>query len=379
MIVAGGGAIYAGARTALAAFAEAVGAPVLETQAGKGALAWDHPLTLGPVGANGGQEANALARDADLVVCVGTRLSDFTTASMTAFAHPQVRFVGVNVAPFDAHKLGALALVADARAALEALTAAVGRQERIAYRAEIAARKHAWDALVTHLRSPHQNGFGQAEVMGIVNDAVGGDAVVINAAGSMPGDLLKLWRPTHPHAYHVEYGFSCMGYEIAAGLGVKLADPARDVVVFVGDGSYLMMNSDLYSSVLAGHKLIVIVCDNGGFAVIHRLQTNQGGAGYNNLIADTRNTGEVYVDFAAHARSMGCEAETVSTIAELDAAFERARASERTYVIAMKTSDHDWTEGGTFWEVGVPEVSNRPAVRDAKSAMNQGKQTQRLV
>ena len=373
VIVAGGGAIYAGARTALAAFAEAVGAPVLETQAGKGALAWDHPLALGPVGANGGQEANALARDADLVVCVGTRLSDFTTASMTAFAHPQVRFVGVNVAPFDAHKLGALALVADARAALEALTAAVGRQERIAYRAEIAARKHAWDALVTHLRSPHQNGFGQAEVMGIVNDAVGGDAVVINAAGSMPGDLLKLWRPTHPHAYHVEYGFSCMGYEIAAGLGVKLADPARDVVVFVGDGSYLMMNAEIVTAVAEGLRFTIVLVENGGFQSIHGLQRSVGVASFANerrMREGGRLRGPIVpVDFAAHARAMGAHAWSTHDAASFRQALAEARAADRVAVVVAHTDPTlRLPDQGGWWDVPVPEVSSRSDVRAARAA-----------
>ncbi len=201
----------------------------------------------------------------------------------------------------------------------------------------------------------------------------------LTAAGGFPGELNNGWRAKGLDTFDCEYGFSCMGYEISGGWGAKMAMPDREVIVFVGDGSYLMMNSDLYSSVLSGHKLIVIVCDNGGFAVIHRLQTNQGGAGYNNLITDTNNAGVVYTDFAAHARSMGCEAETVSSIAEFDAAFERARAADRTYVIALRTSDHDWTEGGTFWEVGVPEVSNRQTVLDAHAELQQGKQAQRLV
>jgi 3D-(3,5/4)-trihydroxycyclohexane-1,2-dione acylhydrolase (decyclizing) len=201
----------------------------------------------------------------------------------------------------------------------------------------------------------------------------------LTAAGGFPGELNNGWRAKGLDSFDCEYGFSCMGYEISGGWGAKMAMPDREVIVFVGDGSYLMMNSDLYSSVLAGHKMIVVVCDNGGFAVIHRLQTNQGGAGYNNLIVDTNHDALVYVDFAAHARAMGCEAETVSTIAEFDAAFERARAADRTYVIAMKTSPSDWTEGGVFWEVGVPEVSNRATVLDAKAEMQSGKQAQRLV
>jgi 3D-(3,5/4)-trihydroxycyclohexane-1,2-dione acylhydrolase (decyclizing) len=201
----------------------------------------------------------------------------------------------------------------------------------------------------------------------------------MTAAGGFPGELNNGWRAKGIDSFDCEYGFSCMGYEISGAWGAKMAMPDREVITFVGDGSYMMMNSDLYSSVLAGHKLIVIVCDNGGFAVIHRLQVNQGGAGYNNLLSDTRHADLVYVDFAAHARSMGCEAETVTSIAELEAAFERARASDRTYVIALRTSQNDWTEGGVFWEVGVPEVSGRPSVLEAHAAMQSGKQAQRLI
>ena len=386
LVICGGGVHYSGAEAELRQFAEAYGIPVVETVAGKASLLAAHPLNAGPVGVTGCESANALAAEADVVIAVGTRLQDFTTGSWTAFAD-SARFVGINAAGFDAVKHAAVPVVGDAKETLAELTPLLADWSAPESWTDRAARAtEGYHAYIDKIAAPTEAGSpgsGElptyAQVVGAIDRVAQPSDYALTAAGGFPGELNNGWRAKGLDSFDCEYGFSCMGYEISGAGGAKMAMPDREVIVFVGDGSYLMMNSDLYSSVLAGHKLIVIVCDNGGFAVIHRLQTNQGGAGYNNLIADTRNTGEVYVDFAAHARSMGCEAETVSTIAELDAAFERARASERTYVIAMKTSDHDWTEGGTFWEVGVPEVSNRPAVRDAKSAMNKGKQTQRLV
>ncbi|NIR41635.1 MAG: 3D-(3,5/4)-trihydroxycyclohexane-1,2-dione acylhydrolase (decyclizing), partial [Actinobacteria bacterium] len=212
-----------------------------------------------------------------------------------------------------------------------------------------------------------------AQVVGAIDRLAGPDDVALAAAGGFPGEVNNGWRAKARDSFDCEYGFSCMGYEISGGWGAAMALPDKTVTVFVGDGSYLMMNSDLYSSVLSGHKMIVIVCDNGGFAVINRLQVNQGGAPFNNLFADARIVDEVRVDFAAHARAMGCEAETVATIEELEAAYERARAADRTYVIALRTDQHSWTEGGSWWEVGVPEVSSRPSVRDARAELDEGK------
>ncbi|MYH88842.1 MAG: 3D-(3,5/4)-trihydroxycyclohexane-1,2-dione acylhydrolase (decyclizing), partial [Acidimicrobiaceae bacterium] len=217
-----------------------------------------------------------------------------------------------------------------------------------------------------------------AQVVGVVDRAADERTYALTAAGGFPGELVNGWRSNTVHSFDAEYGYSCMGYEISGGWGAKMALPDRDVVVFVGDGSYMMMNSDLYSSVLSGHKLIVIVCDNGGFAVINRLQTNQGGVPFNNLIADSKIAEEVRVDFAAHAAAMGAESETVSTVAELTEAFERARAADRSYVIALQTSAYDWTEGGAWWEVGVPEVSNRQEIRDARAELDEGKAAQRV-
>src|SRR5262249_53313340 len=247
----------------------------------KGALPWNHPMNTGPAGTNGGLAANRLARDADVVLCVGTRMGDFVTASQSTFQHPDVRFVGINVAPMDAHKQRAVAVVADARETLRALDTALRDAGYSGtspdYRASIAGLKREWDAVVTELRAvkDEPGDLGQSEIIGVVNDAVGGHATVICAAGSLPGDLLRLWRPEDEKAYHVEYGFSCMGYEIAAGLGVRLADPDRDVVVMVGDGSYLMMNSEIVTAVAERLKLTVVV-DNHGFQCILALQRSVG-------------------------------------------------------------------------------------------------------
>ncbi len=386
LIICGGGVHYSGAEAELQAFAETHNIPVVETVAGKASLLASHPLNAGPVGVTGCESANALAAEADVVIAVGCRLQDFTTGSWTAF-DADARFVGINAAGFDAIKHAAAPVVGDAKESLADLTPLLAGWAGPDGWTERAAREtEGYHAYIDKIAAPTDAGSpgsgelpSYAQVVGAVDRVAKPTDFALTAAGGFPGELNNGWRAKGLDSFDCEYGFSCMGYEISGGWGAKMAMPDREVIVFVGDGSHLMMNSDLYSSVLSGHKLIVIVCDNGGFAVIHRLQTGQGGAGYNNLIADTNNAGVVYVDFAEHARAMGCEAETVSTIAELDAAVERARAADRTYVIAMKTSDHDWTEGGTFWEVGVPEVSNRQTVLDAKAEMVAGKRSQRLV
>jgi 3D-(3,5/4)-trihydroxycyclohexane-1,2-dione acylhydrolase (decyclizing) len=386
IIIAGGGVHYSGAEAELQAFAEQHGIPVVETVAGKACLLASHPLHAGPVGVTGCESANALAAEADVVIAVGTRLQDFTTGSWTAF-DATARFVGINAAGFDAIKHSSLPVVGDAKEALSDLASLVSGWTAPEEWADRAGRAtEGYHAYIDKIAAPTDAGSPgseelptYAQVVGAIDRLATPSDYALTAAGGFPGELNNGWRAKGLDSFDCEYGFSCMGYEISGAWGAKMAMPDREVISFVGDGSYLMMNSDLYSSVLAGHKLIVIVCDNGGFAVIHRLQTGKGGAGYNNMIADTRNVGEVYVDFAAHARSMGCEAETVSTIAELESAFERARAADRTYVIAMRTSPTDWTEGGVFWEVGVPEVSNRPSVLDAKAEMVEAKLDQRLI
>lgn len=403
LAIAGGGVRYAAATAALAAFAERFGVPVAETQAGKGALPWDHPWNVGPIGANGGSAANALAREADVVLAIGTRLSDFTTASMTAFQHPGVRFVGLNVVPFDAHKLGALALVADARTGLEALTGALAAGDPAAaglglplgappfagttsgYRAEVADLKHAWDATVDDLRRVRGEGaLAQAEVMGVVNDAFGPHAVVINAAGSMPGDLLKLWRADDPRAYHVEYGFSCMGYELPAGLGVKLAEPEREVVVFVGDGSYLMMNSEIVTAAAEGLAFTVVLIDNQGFQSIHGLQRSVGVASFaNERRARDPDSGRldgpvVGVDFVRHAEAMGALALFADDGPGLRRALDAARRSARVSVIVVPTDPERRVPGfDGWWDVPVAAVSGRDGVRAARAVYDEAVLRQR--
>ena len=385
LIIAGGGVRWSEAEAALAAFAEAHDIPVVETVAGRTTMAARHRLNCGPIGVTGAASANALAAEADAVLAVGTRLGDFATGSWTVFANPEARIVAVNAARFDATKHRCLPVVADAREALDELGAALG-----GYRApddwsdRAAAETAQYHAYIDKIAAPSPVGGGRdepvtyAQVVGALDRAADASTYVVTAAGGLPGELVAGWRSETVGSFDCEYGYSCMGYEISGGWGAKMAMPDREVVVLVGDGSYLMMNSDLHSSVLTGHKLIVIVCDNGGYAVINRLQTAQGGAPFNNLVADCRTAEPVAVDFAAHAASMGCLSETVATVAELEAALGRARAADRTYVIALRTDPYAWTEGGSFWEVGVPESHPRPSVMAARSAMDAGKQAQRV-
>ncbi|HEX7022116.1 MAG TPA: 3D-(3,5/4)-trihydroxycyclohexane-1,2-dione acylhydrolase (decyclizing), partial [Trueperaceae bacterium] len=336
LIVTGGGTRYSEATAELTALAETFGIPVVETQAGKGALPWNHPQNLGPLGANGGLAANRLAQQADVVLAVGSRLGDFVTASKTVFGHPDVAFVGLNVAPFDAGKLAALPLVADARSGLESLHDALSDAgyagTTTAYRQQAAELKSEWDAVVDDLRRVREPGnLAQSEVIGLVNDAFGGHATVICAAGSMPGDLLKLWRPTDPKAYHLEYGFSCMGYEIPAGLGVKLAEPEREVVVMIGDGSYLMMNSEIVTAAAEGLAFTIVLVDNHGFQSIHGLQRASGTPSFNNeLRSRDPQSGRldgpyVPVDFCGHAAALGASAHYAPDAACLRQALREAR------------------------------------------------------
>ena len=383
LIVAGGGVHYSLAEEELRSFAERHNIPVVEKVAGKATLLSAHRLNAGPIGSTGCTSANALAGEADVVLAVGSRLQDFTTGSWTVFANESVRFIGLNTASFDAVKHLAHPLVADAREGLRELSTRVG-----AWRApddwtdRASVETAQYHAYVDKIASPSAPGQEEkptyAQVVGAVDRLALPTDYAFAAAGGFPGELNSGWRAKGLDSIDMEYGYSCMGYEISGAWGAKMALPDREVIVFVGDGSYLMMNSDLYSSVLSGHKLVVIVCDNGGFAVINRLQVNQGGAPFNNLIVDSKVQDVVAVDFAAHAAAMGCRSEKVASVAELEAAMERARASDRTYVIAIDTSAYDWTGGGAFWEVGVPEVSSRPSVVAAREAMDAGKAAQRV-
>jgi 3D-(3,5/4)-trihydroxycyclohexane-1,2-dione acylhydrolase (decyclizing) len=383
LIIAGGGVHYSLAEDELRAFAERHNIPVVETVAGKASLIAAHPLNAGPVGVTGCTSANALAGEADVVLAVGTRLQDFTTGSWTVFRNEAVRFIGLNTAGFDAVKHLALPLVADAREGLLELSGRLGGWRAPDEWTERAATETAqYHRYIDKIASPAAPTRDErptyAQVIGAIDRLATPTDYALSAAGGFPGELNNGWRAKGVNTFDSEYGYSCMGYEISGGWGAKMAMPDREVIVFVGDGSYLMMNSDLYSSVLFGHKMIVIVCDNGGFAVINRLQVNQGGAPFNNLLADAKVQRVVDVDFAAHAASMGCHAESVTSIAELEDAFERARAVDRTAVIVIKTSAYDWTEGGAFWEVGVPQVSDREGVRHARAALDAGKADQRV-
>ncbi|MGA9866090.1 MAG: 3D-(3,5/4)-trihydroxycyclohexane-1,2-dione acylhydrolase (decyclizing) [Acetobacteraceae bacterium] len=369
LIVAGGGVLYSGAADTLRDFAATHSIPVAETQAGKGAVAWDHPQAVGAIGVTGGTAANILAREADVILAIGTRLQDFTTGSR-ALLPGRATMVHLNIQPFDAAKHDGVPLVGDARRTLEELGVAL--RGHVAPRSSrVTALVADWNAIVDAATAPGNAAVPtDAQVVGAVNRAAGARGIVVCAAGGLPGELHKLWRTGSPGGYHVEYGFSCMGYEIAGGLGVKMACPDREVYVMVGDGSYLMLNSEIQTSVMLGHKLIVTILDNRGFGCIDRLQRVCGGASFNNLVETVDHKArESWVDFAAHAASLGAASEKVAGIAELEQALERARSADRTYVVVIETDPGASTEqGGAWWDVAVPEVSERQEVRDARAA-----------
>ena len=378
LVVAGGGVHYSLAEDELRRFVETHALPVVETVAGKSCLVADHPCNVGPIGVTGCDHANRLAAEADVVLCVGTRLQDFTTGSWTVFGNDGLTLIGLNAARFDATKHLAHPLVADALTGLGELDAQLGgwRAEE-SWMAKARAEANAFKTFVAETTAPDDGPPTYAQVIGAVNRHVTPSDYALTAAGGFPGELNVNWLAKGVATFDCEYGFSCMGYEIAGAWGAKMARPDGDVIAFAGDGSYLMLNSDLYSSVLTGHKLIVVVCDNGGFAVIDRLQTGMGGRSFNNMIG-TNGDDRIKVDWAAHARALGCHGEAVSTIAELDEAFERARSSDRTAVIAIETAPNRWTPGGAFWEVGVAEVSERAEVAAAHERVLEGKQRQRV-
>ena len=388
LIVAGGGVIYSRATAALRAFVERTGIPVAETQAGTGALPWDHPSALGAIGVTGTTAANALAEDADLVIGIGTRWSDFTTGSQALFA-AAARFANINVAEVDAPKMGALAVVGDARVTLEALTLVDHRVDD-AYRATAAKRKTEWDRTVDAvLARRHTPLPAQSEVIAAVNEAVGPHDVVVSAAGSLPGELHRLWRSRDPKQYHVEYGYSCMGYEIPAGIGVKLAAPEREVFVLVGDGSYLMMPGEIVTAVQEHTKLVIVLVDNKGFASIGGLSRSLGLDGFGTLSryrtkgslgldSDGEPLTPLPVDLAANAASLGARVLRPQNIAELPAALLQAKhASETTvvYVRVDRTAGVD--EGGAWWEVATAEVAESAPVRDAHERESREKRRQR--
>ena len=380
VIVAGGGVHYSDATSELAAFAETHNIPIAETQAGKSALPWDHPLNLGPIGVTGGEAANSVCAEADLVIGVGTRFQDFTTGSWSLFANPNRKIACLNVAAYDAMKHGAMPLLADARVGLGELSSALGDHTSPA---SIDGLKKDWFAKVDPLTAAPSDSNALAtdmQVIGAVQRSAGDSSVVMCAAGTMPGELHKLWKANRPMSYHMEYGFSCMGYEIAGAMGIKMAEPERDVLCFTGDGTYMMANSEMATAAMMGVSFTVIVTDNRGFGCINRLQMGTGGAEFNNLLKDAVHETPSAIDFAAHAASMGATSVKVSSISELEEALAKRGEIIGPYVIVIDTDPYPSTpHGGSWWEVGVPEVSVRSEVNDAWEAYRQGKATQKTV
>ena len=373
LIVAGGGVLFSEATEALAGLAAATGIPVGESQAGKGSLPFDHPQNLGAVGVTGTPGANIAAREADLVIAVGTRLSDFTTASKTAFQNPDVRFLNINVAEFDAFKHSALPLVADARAVLEQLAAALqGYRVEGEYAQSVARWKEEWECETDRIYTlRHGPPISQGEVIGAVNRLSRPQDIVLCAAGSLPGDLHKLWRTRQPNGYHLEYGYSCMGYEIAGGLGVKMAYPERDVYVMVGDGSYLMMNSEIVSSIQEGVKLNIIVLDNHGFSSIGGLSQSIGSGGFG-----TNYT--VPVDFVAMAAALGAHAVRATTREEVEHAIQAMRGHDRTSVVVVEVDKEERVPGHeSWWDVQIAEVSSLASVREARARYDEAVRKER--
>jgi 3D-(3,5/4)-trihydroxycyclohexane-1,2-dione acylhydrolase (decyclizing) len=379
VIIAGGGVLYSQASDTLRRFAERYGIPVLETQAGKSSLPHDHPLNMGSVGVTGTSAANTLAEEADVVLAIGTRLQDFTTGSWALFKSDDLRIIGLNTQPFDAHKHRALPLVADARAGLDALNAALtGWEADDAWIDKAKAGKEDWlIAADQATASSNAELPSDAQVIGAVQRARE-NATLVCAAGGLPGELHKLWKAQRPGSYHMEYGFSTMGYEIAGGLGVKLARPGDDVVVMVGDGSYMMMNSEIASSIMLGAKLTIVLLDNAGYGCINRLQMATGGANFNNLLKDTQHVTLPGIDFAAHAAAMGAVSRKVASLAELETALQETESIDRTVVLVIDTDPLITTDaGGHWWDVAVPEVSDRPEVNAAREAYVQALKAQR--
>jgi 3D-(3,5/4)-trihydroxycyclohexane-1,2-dione acylhydrolase (decyclizing) len=385
LLVAGGGVLYSLAGEALREFAERHGVPVVESHGGKSSLAWDHPLNLGAIGVDGSPAANELARDADVVFAIGTRLQDFTTGSHALF--PQACLLSLNVQRFDAAKWHGTSLVADAKLGLESLSAALAGWKADGTwteRARILGANWADRVRILTTNAPRETLPYDAEVIGAVRDShpdSPGHDIVVCAAGTLPAELHKLWRTSRPGGYHVEYGYSCMGYEVAGGLGAKMARPDAEVIVMVGDGSYLMLHTELATSVLLGRKIIVVLLDNRGYGCIERLQAKSGTGRFNNLLDDCVPDGGEHsrIDFALNARSLGADAVHVLDIAELREAMVAARAASRSQVIVIDTTHERTTaDGGCWWEVAIPETSDRIEVRNARDAYAAGKSRQRL-
>jgi len=387
LIISGGGVRYSLAESLVADFAGRRGIPVVETIAGKGALTHDHPVHAGPIGIVGSTSANALAAEADVVVAIGTRLQDFTTGSWTAFAK-EAQFISINAARFDAHKHRSLAVVGDALESVGELDAALGDWAMpAAYLGKAKSLFAEWNTLLDRHQTPTNAPVPTyAQVVGVLNKAARAEDTLIAAAGGTPGEVTKGWRVKNPNTFDCEFGFSCMGYEIAAGWGNAMAQEGPGgtggtPIVMVGDGTYMMMNSDIYSAVLTGKKMIVVVCDNGGFAVINRLQQFKGVPGFNNLLVDCRveNPADpLHVDFAKHAESMGAHARHCESLADLEEAMVWAQANERTTVLSIVSDAHAWVPGDADWDVGVPEISTRDSVIEARRAQEAIRAKQRV-
>jgi 3D-(3,5/4)-trihydroxycyclohexane-1,2-dione acylhydrolase (decyclizing) len=381
VVIAGGGVLYSEATETLKSFAEKHGVPVMETQAGKSSLPHDHPLNMGSVGVTGSSASNLLAEQADLVLAVGSRLQDFTTGSWALFQAEGMKIVGLNAQVFDAGKHSGLPLVADAKAGLEALDSRLGDWHSPQDWTDTARTvKSDWLAAAKAVTDPTNALPSDAQVIGAVHRARGSGAVLVCASGGLPGELHKLWPAGQPGSYHLDYGFSTMGYEIAGGLGVKIARPDDDVIVMLGDGSYMMLNSEIATSVMLGRKLTIVVLDNRGFGCINRLQMATGGANFNNLLKDALHEDLPEIDFTAHAASMGAVARKAGSIAELERALKEAQADTKTSVIVIDTDPLISTEaGGHWWDVAVPEVSVRPTVNAARVEYEKKRKAQHLV
>ena len=374
VIIAGGGIHYSQATDSLRNFAEKHQIPVVETQAGKSALPWDHPLNFGPVGVTGGEPANSICEKADIILGVGTRFQDFTTGSWSLFKNPNRKLISLNVAAYDAQKHGAVPLLADALAGLNALS-----EKLSSFKMEAPSQSLKTDWFIktdklTKMPETENSLATDMQVIGAVQRESGENTVVMCAAGTMPGELHKLWKAGNPGSYHMEYGFSCMGYEIAGALGIKMADPMRDVICFTGDGTYMMANSELATAAMMKIDFTVIITDNRGFGCINRLQMGTGGAEFNNLFEHAYMGENSSIDFTLHAASMGATAKKVASIKELEEALSNRHSISGPYVIVIDTDPYPSTAyGGTWWDVAVPEVSKRTEVNEKFEAYVQSK------
>ncbi len=379
LIISGGGVRYSVAEDLVADFAKARGIPMCETIAGKGAVIHDHPAYVGGIGVTGSSSANALAEEADVVLAIGTRLQDFTTGSWTSFQQ-DAQFISINAARLDAVKHRAIPVVGDALETMREFDSGLGDwRAPVSWMEKGREEMAKWNTLIDEHQAPTNAEVpSYAQVIKVIQDNVDDRDLVITAAGGPPGEVNKCWRVKSPNTVDTEFGFSCMGYEIPAGWGAAMADNSRTPIVIVGDGTYMMMNSDIYSTVLSGHKIIVVVPDNGGYAIINRLQNYKGGESFNNLIKDSRVKEPFSVDFAKHAESMGAHGRRVETLDELDEAMKWAKANDKTTVLTIPSDAYQWTPGDASWDVGVPEVSERDSVDAARKDHDEIRAKQRI-